>query len=160
MKKIALVVAALFALGFATTAMAAPAKHSSKSVVFRKTVGTNCEFRFSHIYWTGSFQVDTALVNCTNVEAVRFLGKEYVGQTGILWRQGAGGRDYNTSTLTIQDNWAAGTYYSGFNVPFFGSGCGAPPMYVQQHGGMQLKNSVQHSWGSLVTAYAPVEAIC
>lgn len=115
------------------------------------------------IYWTGSFTYKAYLSGCTGVDGVNFVAYNdipYGGNyTGIYDFSHAAWHFISSGGGQLGGVHAI--YWTAYNVPFWGGGCGAAPFLVRPYFGWQIHNSAfGGSWGPWHNTYGPQQWIC
>jgi hypothetical protein len=109
----------------------------------------SCDANQYQITYTGDWQYQAYLTNCTGVSAVQFGGSSHFPQNGVTWVQGSGGRFYPALQTTDWEVDGIGSYYSRlYSVHVFGPGCGAPPITVHTAYTYRIYNAAQRAWGA------------
>lgn len=130
----------------------------SMAVVAPSAMAGNCTtITASDVFYDGQWTQQARLANCTGVTGAKIFGFGN-GLTGLFWRQGTGGRFFETSTGTTTWALSQGSYAANYSVPVFGPGCGAPPIVVAFQFAFSIRSGT--TWGPTHVALFHNQAIC
>lgn len=126
----------------------------------------NCNFGFTAVVYTGTWDWDGTAYNCTSVNAVEFRNANTTATVYMVDVTRGGAVHYSTGVGGVAYSQfypvaGAGTYAAHYHNGIWGSGCGAPAFVIYKAFQVRIHNTAGGgSWGGWFNEYSQQEAIC